>query len=140
LGVCQVRETPPSLDELVENYAVAGYEVGCLREARCLWPRDRSTYGEYEVDGYPFLGSHMVVRRQGRRVLFLQNEYGLLNLGLPSIEDVIGLPAGDELLLDWWGQAYVLSLKERRLGLAADGRRVTLRGPECRVGFSGKSR
>lgn len=70
-------------------------------------------------------------------MLVVQNEYGLLNIGLPAIEGAAFLPHGVELLLDWGGQLYVLGVKTRRLGLVARGTQFVLRTPEFRVSFAG---
>ena len=134
-GLREKRTTPPGESDLVVNYGrtrghtaqIGGRPVGVAQ--------GRFQAGAYDIEVWPFLGSGLRVQRDGKPVLSLQNEYGLLNLSLPPIKGAAFLQAGDELLLEWWGQTYLLSLPKGRLGLAANGDQFVLRNPEFRVSF-----
>lgn len=132
-GLRTTLAKPPAPDELTIQYArTRGSPISRSGEAMML-PDPHLKANGYELEIRPYPGGDLRVKRDGRTALRLQNAYGLLNFGFPAIHAVAPLPNGDELLLEWWGQSYVLSLKEGRLGLAAHGSQFVLRTPEFRV-------
>jgi hypothetical protein len=135
-GLTERLTSPPEAGELVENYLrVQGCEAFVNGRPTIQLPR-RCRAGAYEIEVYPYLGSGVKVVRAGQQLFMLQNAYGLLNLSMPPVSDGAFLPSGDEVLLDWWGQLYLLGLEHKRLALAAQGEHFVLRTPEFRVTFS----
>lgn len=134
-GLREKRRTPPPQADLVVNYLRAqGNSVYLNGRPTIFLPRHIQS-GGYDVEVRPYLGGGIRVNRGEKPVLVLQNEYGLLNRSFPSIICAVFLPDGDELLVEWWDQLYVLSLEKRALGLAANGQQFVLRTPEFRVTF-----
>lgn len=125
----------PPMSDLVVNYGrLRGNPASVSYHGAYIQPPRHFHTGGYEVEVWPYLGSGM--RIQGNDVdLFLQNEYGLLNLSWPALQNAFYLPDTGEFLLEWWEQTYLLDLKNRRLGLVADGDGLVLRSPEYRTAF-----
>lgn len=98
-------------------------------------PSDTFEMGDYRVNIWPHLMSHVAIRNGEQAPLVVRSEYGLLDWGFPLVESAVALPSQDEILIDWWSQLYVLSIKHRKLGLLADGVQCVLRTPEFRVTF-----
>ena len=94
---------------------------------------------EYTVECYPYLGGHVTISRAGKPLLTVMNDYGLMKLGLPPPDAPSFLPTGHEVLLEWWGQLYLLDVDGRRMGLLTDGDEYVLPTPRFRAGFSGKA-
>lgn len=134
-GLREKRTDPPTQSEIVVNYGRLGGNTAYVGGRPMMLPKRRFRAAGYDIEVWPYLGSGVRVEREGKVALQLQNEYGLLNLSLPPIQGAASLPNGDELLLEWWGQTYLLSLPKRRLGLAARGDQFALRAPEYRVSF-----
>ncbi len=67
------------------------------------------------------LGAHFVVTKDGEPILEVADGYGLMKLGRHYADSPTFLPAGAEVLLEWWGQLYVLDIDRRRLGLLIPG-------------------
>ena len=132
-GLRERRTTPPKQSELVVNYGrLQGNAIHWGNRAAIELESETSS-GDYKVEVWPYLGSGVHIERNGETVLFLQNQYGLLNLGMPGVRGATFLPAGDELLLDWGNQTYLLSLSQERLGLVAKGYEAVLRSSRFRV-------
>jgi hypothetical protein len=131
----ETRSDLPALTELVANYGDFRGDQWPSYLPSTIRRYGPQKAGAYEYITWPYYGSAMRVTRDGRLVLALRNSYGLLNFSLPPILGAAPLPAGDELLVAWWGQGYLLSLAERRLGPAVDGEYFVLRTPEFRIPF-----
>lgn len=112
-----LKDDPPPAELLAENNATA--------EGRWSDQRDGLL-----VASYPYLMGGLRFERGGQRFLVVRNEYGLLDLGLPTPRTPTFLPRGSELLVDWGERLYVLDYERRRI--AADPRRV-LRAPHAAV-------
>lgn len=134
-GLKDKLTTPPAAADLVVNYARAQGSQAYSGGRAVIRPHHRLKTGPYDVEFWPYLGSALRVTRDNECVLLLRNQYGLLDLGLPSIQGAFGLPGSDELLVEWWGQLYLLSVEKRKLGLVVDGDEVVLRSPEFRITF-----
>lgn len=133
-GLQEVLTKPPPESCLVVNFGrVRGHPM-YRGEPTVTLPESFTTHG-YDVQIYPYLGSGVLIERENQTVLFLQNQYGLLNMSMPPVWSGLFLPTGDELLLEWWEQLYVLSLPQRKLGLLVRGEHFVLRTPEFRVAF-----
>ncbi len=139
-GLQEKLTDPPPLSDLVVNYVRAQGSAGYSGGQAMIRLPNRFQMNEYQVDVWPYLGSGVSVSRGNKQVLLLQNEYGLLDLSLPPVECAVALPSGDELLVEWWNQLYVLNLEKRRLGLVANGDQFVLRSPKFRVTFDSKAR
>ena len=135
-GLREKMTTMPPLSDLVVNYVRARGSSAYVGGRPMIIPPRHFEVGEYKVEVWPYLGSGIRVDGEGGPVLLLQNEYGLLNLSFPPIESALALPSGNEVLLEWWSQLYVLSIDQRKLGRAADGDQYVLRTPEFRVTFT----
>ena len=135
-GLRETRTVPPPQSELVVNYGRLRGNPAYVNGRPTMLPQRSFHAAAYDIEVWPYLGSGMRVTRDGERVLFLQNKYGLLNLSLPALQGASFLPQGNELLLEWWNQLYVLSLDQRRLGLLARGQQYVLRTPEFRIDFT----
>ena len=98
-------------------------------------PPDAFEMGDYKVRIWPHLMSHVAITGNKQERFVVRSEYGLLDLGFPSVESAFALPSQDEILIDWWDQLYILSIKHRRIGLCTDGVQCVLRTPEFRVTF-----
>lgn len=134
-GLCETRTTPPPQSQLVLNYGRLQGQPVMFGRRPLIEPRREYQAGGYEVETWPYLASALRIRKDGRPVLFLQNSYGLLNLSIPPLMSAVYLSSGDEFLLDWWDQTYLLSLPQRRLGLVANGGQFALRTRAFRVSF-----
>lgn len=134
-GLREKRTDLPTQSEIVVNYGRLQGNAAYVGGRPMMLPQRRFHAGGYDIEVWPYLGSGMRVKREGEVALVLQNEYGLLNLSLPPVGGATLLPTGDEVLLEWWGQTYLLSVQKRRLGLAAMGDQYVLRTPEFRVAF-----
>ena len=64
--------------------------------------------------------------RNDRPILQLYDGYGLMKLGWHYPDAPTLLPNGAEVLLEWWGQLYVLDIENRQLGLLTSGRRYVV--------------
>lgn len=134
-GLREKTETMPLLTDLVVNYVRAQGNPVRVGGRPTIIPPRRFQTGGFKVEVWPYLGSGIRVDGNDGPILALQNEYGLLNLSRPAIWSATALPDGNELLLEWWNQLYVLSILQRKLGHAADGSEYVLRTPEFRVSF-----
>jgi len=133
-GLRESREVPSALAELVVSFGrfredLYGWDTGYAHGSQ------RSRVGDYTLLVYPYLGSFLRVNRGEESVLLIQNAYGLLNLGGPAVTAATPLREGDEVLLDWGDQTYVLSIPQRRLGLAAAGDHAVMRTSAFRLSF-----
>lgn len=107
------------------------------------WSRDdwgvalprTETRGALQVEAYPFLGARVSVTRRGATRV-LRNDYGLLELGLPAFESPTILPHGDEVLLEWSDQVYLLDVERWRLGFVANGLKYVVDSPKFRTSFA----
>ncbi|NLE60254.1 MAG: hypothetical protein GX616_18040 [Planctomycetes bacterium] len=122
-------------DELVTTHGRYGDRCGYGGGIPRVW-LDKDEKGQYHVQAYPHLGAHLRVSRNDQVLIRASNDYGLLKLGLPSPSCPTFLPNGTEMLLEWWGQLYLLDVEARRMGLLADGRNYVLLTPRFRVAFS----
>ena len=138
-GLRETTSALPPMSGLVVNYGrIRGNPAKLGPGGSLIEPPQHFHAGGYEVEVWPYLGSG--IRIEGNDSdLFLQNEYGLLNLSLPPLQNAAYLPDTGEFLLEWWGQTYLLDLKNRRLGLAANGDGFVLRSPEYRISFEAPS-
>ncbi len=117
-----LKDDLPPAELLAENYATA--------EGR--WSDQR--HGLL-VASYPHLMGGLRFERNGQRFLVVKNEYGLLDLGLPTPQTPTFLPRGSELPVDWGERLYVLDYERRRIGLLTRGGCYALRTPRFRVSF-----
>ncbi|NLG42734.1 MAG: hypothetical protein GX547_05780 [Phycisphaerae bacterium] len=133
-GVQPISPTAVRADELVGNYVRSspgtywGYDDwGCLLD-------DDSKAGT-TVRCWLGLGAHLTVERDEQPLLRVSNDYGLLKLGLPGPSSPTFLAKGSEILVEWWGQIYLLDFERRRMGLLVSGRHYILPTPRFQVRF-----
>ncbi len=117
----------PAPSEFVVNYGRFQRRTAFVGGRPMIQFPEQFSAGPFSVEVYPWLGSFVRIDKGSERVLFLQNEYGLLNLSMPPFQSAMFLPKGDELLIETWGQTYLLGIDERRMGLVADGDQFVLR-------------
>lgn len=138
-GLRDTTNSLPPASDLVVNYGrLRGYPASVSYHGAYIQPPRHFHADDYEVEVWPYMGSGMRIKGDNAD-LFLQNEYGLLNLSWPALQNAFYLPDTGEFLLEWWGQTYLLDLKNRRLGLAADGDGVVLPSREFRLSFEASS-
>ncbi|HNQ24810.1 MAG TPA: hypothetical protein PKK06_17145 [Phycisphaerae bacterium] len=130
--VVVVRGRPPwnvvevrSLDTLAPsefplNYvrSSSGWYAGGDDWGPALWEDSKN---RDEVQCFPGLGAHFVVTRDDAQIMRVADGYGLMKLGRYYPRSPTFLPAGTEVLLEWWGQLYLLDIDQRRLGFLAEG-------------------
>jgi hypothetical protein len=111
--------------EVVENYADSSYRWQCVR--------DDDSGGDVTVTCWQGFGAHLAVERDKQTVLRVANDYGLLKLGLPGPDSPSFLANGSEVLVEWWGQIYLLDFEHRRMSLLVDGGNYVLPTESFRV-------
>ncbi len=129
----ETREQLPGRDGLVVNYLRTAGTPAYGNGRPTLRPRYHFEMGPYRVVASAYMGSFLEVLRNGERVLFVQNQYGLLNKSWPPLEHACATPGGEALLFEWNRQTYLLGIAQKRLGLAARGVHAVLRDPAWRV-------
>lgn len=134
-GPPKERAEPPELADLVVNYGRLRGQPTRSRDGASMQLPMHLKAGPYEAVWVPYLGSALIVKHEGDTVLRVRNDYGLLNFSTPSIQGAVFLPGGDEILIDWWGQTYLLSVSQCKLGLAAPGHGFVARTDDFRVDF-----
>jgi hypothetical protein len=124
--------TVPASDELVDNYMNPGDSShGRFRYYR----RRKSGDLAFTIHG-GMAGSQFILSRQNDILLALRNEYGfILGQNFPHMRNAGFLPHGNEILIDWADQSYVLDYAGGRLGLLTQGRNMTPRTRDFRVSF-----
>jgi hypothetical protein len=108
----------PAEGELAEGFVRSGLEFRGV-DWRVLWFGD--THGDYSVRCWRGLYGFMEAQHAGASIWRVEGGYGLLKLGLSSPASPTFLPKGVEILVEWWGQLYLLDIENRRLGLLTDG-------------------
>ena len=122
------RGQGPTRSELADNYvrssdfsARAAYDWGVI-----LYRDEKNSH---RIMCLPGLRGSVTVSHDKREVLHIHCGYGLLKISPYSPYSPTFLPNGEEAVLEWWGQLYVLDVPNNRLGLLTDGFRYVLPTP-----------